>query len=64
MRTIEIYSKDEQGLISFHGEQGWDTREEAVDYYCQSGERTFVEQVMGWPHGAITWVGNIGFGEA
>jgi len=63
MSKIYVYSRNEQNLITYRGDEGWFSRDQAIDYYCQQGEAPVTERVMGWPHNAITWYGNIGFGE-
>lgn len=60
---IAIYSRDEQGLITYQGEQAWDSRQQVIEYYFLDAKGE-TEQVLGWPHNAITWHGNTGFGEA
>lgn len=63
MSNIAIYTRDESGLITYRGEQGWDSREQVIEYYCLS-ETAESEAMMGWPHASVSWHGSLGFGEA
>ena len=61
---IAIYTKDmHTDLISYHGEQDWDSPNQILEFFGRSGERAETAPMMGWPHAQVTWHGLIGFGE-
>lgn len=61
--NLAIYHRDDQGLVTYHGEQEWDCREDVLDEYCQPRQPDETELMYGWSHPAVTWHGRIGFGE-
>ncbi|MCT8309196.1 hypothetical protein RMA73_00085 (plasmid) [Xanthomonas translucens pv. translucens] len=62
MSKIAIYIRNETGAITYKGEQHWDSRAQVIEHYYlpKTGDH---EQLVGWPHSAITWHGDHGFGE-
>lgn len=60
--TVNIYVRDNQGLVKYYGNQGWYDRQQVLDYYCRSNEPVEIEDMLGWPHPHCEWHGDIGFG--
>ena len=61
--SIEIYIRNESGIVSYIGAQGWWSREQVIEYYWLSHHKPEREELRGWPHPAVTWYGKLGFGE-
>ena len=64
MLHFQIYSRDDQGMIRYHGIQQWESLDQCLrDTYDHEFEPE-TEPVMGWPNEYITWFGNKGVGHA
>ena len=64
MSNIEIYTRNESGNVSYIGDEGWESREQVIEHYWLSHNKPEREELLGWPHPAVTWYGDLGFGEA
>ena len=60
---IAAYSRDENGSMTYHGEEEWDTENDYWVYYFRDDHAPEIEQgLMGWPHSSVEWRGNTGIG--
>lgn len=62
MIKLAIYNRTENGNVEYVGVQEWESREQVIEYYSESKDAER-EQLLGWPHPAVSWHGNLGFGE-
>ena len=63
MQTIAIYTKDDQGLLAYHGEQQWDSLDQLLRHYSRDDETPQSEALSGWPHARVVWYGDLGIGQ-
>lgn len=62
---IPVYTRDENGFITYHGQQEWDAEIDFWEYYFRVGHEVEREYgLMGWPHVVVDWRGNTGIGRA
>lgn len=61
---IEIYSRDESGIVSGpSNEDGWESVQQMLAYYFRADEAPEPEDMIGWPHSRVIWYGSIGVAE-
>lgn len=61
---IEIYSRDERGIVSGpSSEDGWESVRQMLAHYFHDDETPEVEDMLGWPHSRVVWYGSIGVAE-
>ena len=56
---IEMYTKDDQGLIEYHGPQGWTCDAYLLHHDLQDVAPEF-ERLQGWPHSQVRWYRHAG----
>jgi hypothetical protein len=59
-----IYTRDQAGLITYHGATGWDNLQQLLEHYNLAEAAPEEECLVGWPHGAVTWYGHFGVATA
>lgn len=60
---IAIYTRNDDGSITYQGEQAWDSRDQVLQHFFRDDQPASSEKMEGWPHSIVTWHGDIGFGE-
>lgn len=60
---LPIYTRDAGGRVRYIGEESWESRQQALEHYHRDHHQPQREVMAGWPHNAVVWYGDIGFGE-
>lgn len=62
MKMLPIYTRDDAGVMTYQGEQDWESEGLLLAFYDRSPSEAETVPLLGWPHAAVTWYGNIGIG--
>lgn len=59
-----IYTRNEDGTVEFKGNQDWMgmSQQQVAEVYYRGDETPRQEVMAGWPHRAVVWFGDLGFG--
>lgn len=60
---LHIYTRDSGGIVRYLGEESWESRQQVLEHYHRDHHQPQREVLAGWPHNAVIWYGDIGFGE-
>jgi hypothetical protein len=53
--ALSIYTRDEQGIVSFEGQQGWSSEFQFLEHFDLLDVEPQEERVKGWPHSRVRW---------
>lgn len=56
--TVSIYTRDAQGLVTYHGPQGWSSDGHCLLHYGLADFEPEVERIKGYPHSRVRWYRN------
>ena len=52
---ISIYTRDDQGLITYHGPKGWSSEGAFLLHHELDDVEPEYERLQGWPHTQVRW---------
>ena len=56
--TVSIYTRDEQGLVTYKGSQDWSSEGHFLLHYELADVEPEEERPLGWPHTRVRWYRN------
>lgn len=59
---IAIYSRDDQGLVTYVGSHWWPSLQDLLVYYFREDDQPEHDILVGWPHKYVTWYRGLGIG--
>lgn len=59
---LAIYSRDEQGMITYCGLESWSSLHALLSHYFCDTVQPQCDTLLGWPHMYVTWYRHIGIG--